>query len=255
MNVLLIEDEDAAANRIRKMLQQLDGGLKVIAVTDSIDSSVEWLENNLQPDLIISDIHLADGSSFEIFRQTKVEAPVIFTTAYDQYAIQAFKLNSIDYLLKPVKLPELEQSLEKFRKQQSKTTPGLDYAKLLEVLHPTKEPVTYQKRLVIRYGPHLKTVEIEAIAYFYTQEKVTHLCTFENKRLPVDMTLDEVEAILDPAVFFRINRQFIINVAAIDAMFSYSKSRVKIELKPTCNQETIVSTERAPEFKEWLTGK
>ena len=256
MNVLLIEDEEAAANRIRKMLLQVDEHLNVVAITDSIEATVTWMAQHPQPDLIISDIHLADGSSFEIFKQTKVASPVIFTTAYDQYAIQAFKLNSIDYLLKPVKLPELVQSLEKFKKQhQANNTPAIDYSKLLEALQPKQETPNFQKRLLIRFGPHLKAIEIDSVAYFYTQEKVTHLCTFENKRLPVDLTLDEVEAILDPAVFFRINRQFIINIAAIDAMYSYSKSRVKIDMKPASDQETIVSAERAAAFKQWLTGK
>lgn len=258
MNVLIIEDEAAAANRIRKMLLQLDASMQVLEITDSIEASVRWLQNNPQPDLILSDIHLADGSSFEIFRQTAVDAPVIFTTAYDQYAIDAFKLNSIDYLLKPVKLTELQQSLEKFKKNhhkpQAQASPGIDYAKLLEVLQPQVQP-NFQKRLVIRFGQHLKTVEIANVAYFYTQDRVTHLCTFDGKHLPIDQNLDEVESLHDPAQFFRINRQFIINIAAIDAMYSYSKARVKIELNPKASQETIVSTERAAAFKQWLVGK
>ncbi|MBC5772835.1 response regulator transcription factor [Pontibacter sp. KCTC 32443] len=255
MDVLIIEDEAAAASRISKMLQQLDATVRVLDVTDSIESSVQWLENNPQPDLILSDIHLADGSSFEIFRQTLVEAPVIFTTAYDQYAIDAFKLNSIDYLLKPIKLQELAQSLEKFKKTKYKiAAPTVDYTLLLQALQPQIKSA-YQKRLVIKFGQHLKTVEIAEVAYFYTQERVTHLCTFEGKRLPIDQNLDEVEDILDPAHFFRINRQFIINIKAIDAMYSYSKARVKIDLNPASVHETIVSTERAATFKQWLVGK
>ena len=206
------------------------------------------------PDLIFSDIHLADGSSFEIFKEVEVTAPVIFTTAFDQYALEAFKVNSIDYLLKPVKAAELEKSLEKWKKLNGQNKPPvLDYQQLLNALKPAQQ--TYQKRLVIRYGPHIKTVEIADVAYFFTQEKVTFLNSFANKKLPVDATLDELEAVLDPAVFFRINRQFIINVKAIGNMTSYSKSRVKIELNPASEIETIVSAERSATFKNWLTGK
>ncbi|MEJ8757160.1 LytTR family DNA-binding domain-containing protein [Pontibacter sp. H259] len=255
MDVLIIEDEAAAASRICKMLLQLEPDARVVEVTDSIESTLEWLEHHPQPDLILSDIQLADGSSFEIFRQTKVEAPVIFTTAYDQYAIDAFKLNSIDYLLKPIKLQELAQSLDKFKKTKYKVaSPALDYSLLLQALQPTTKP-NYQKRLVIKFGQHLKTVEIAEVAYFFTQDKVTHVCTFEGKRWPIDQNLDEVEDILDPLQFFRINRQFIINIKAIDAMYSYSKARVKIDLSPASTHETIVSTERAAAFKQWLIGK
>ncbi|NDK56635.1 LytR/AlgR family response regulator transcription factor [Pontibacter fetidus] len=255
MNVLIIEDEAAAASRISKMLLQLDSTIRILGVTDSIESTVDWLNNHAQPDLILSDIQLADGSSFEIFRQTNVEVPVIFTTAYDQFALDAFKLNSIDYLLKPIKLQELAQSLEKFKKTRSKTSgPAVDYSLLLQALQPNAKPA-YQKRLVIKFGQHLKTVEIADVAYFYTQERMTHVCTFEGKRWPIDQNLDEVEDILDPSQFFRINRQFIINIKAIDAMYSYSKARVRIDLHPASDHETIVSTERAAAFKQWLVGK
>jgi len=254
MNVLLIEDEEAAAARMQKMLRQIEPGINILAITDSIESSVYWLNKNPAPDLIFSDIHLADGSSFEIFKAVEVTSPVIFTTAFDQYALEAFKVNSIDYLLKPVKAAELESSLQKWKKlHQQNQAPALDYQKLLAALQPSQP--TFQKRLVIRYGPHIKTVEVAEVAYFFTQEKVTFLCTFEGKKLPVDFTLDELEETLEPATFFRINRQFIINVKAIGSMFSYSKSRVKIGLNPATEIETIVSTERAAAFKNWLTGK
>ncbi|KAA9338920.1 LytR/AlgR family response regulator transcription factor [Adhaeribacter soli] len=255
MNVLLIEDEEAAAQRMQKLLRQLDPEVNILEVTDSIESTVSWLKSNPAPELIFSDIHLADGSSFEVFREVEVTAPIIFTTAFDQYALEAFKLNSIDYLLKPVKLPELEKSLEKWKKLQTPAQkPAIDYQQLLQALQPNL-PKTFQKRLVIRYGANIKTVEVADIAYFFTQEKITFLNTFENKKLPVDNTLDELEDVLDPAQFFRINRQFIINVKAIGSMYSYSKSRVKIELNPPSDIETIVSTERSSSFKSWLTGK
>lgn len=253
MKILLIEDEEAAAARMQKLVRQAAPESQILAVTDSIESSVNWLRTHPAPDLIFTDIHLADGSSFEIFKEVEVTAPVIFTTAFDQYALEAFKVNSIDYLLKPVKLAELEKSLEKYQKLHSKVQQALDYQQLLNALKPAQP--SYQKRLVIRYGPHIKTVEVTEVAYFFTQEKITFLNTFGHKKLPVDFTLDELEDMLDPAVFFRINRQFIINVSAIASMTSYSKSRVKIDLNPPSEIETIVSTERAAAFKTWLTGK
>ena len=254
MNVLLIEDEEAAVTRMQKMLRQLDPNLQIAGVADSIESSVNWLRENPAPDLIFSDIHLADGSSFEIFKEVEVSAPVIFTTAFDQYALDAFKVNSIDYLLKPVKPAELEKSLDKWKKLRTQnSSPAIDYQQLLQALKPAQN--NFQKRLVIRYGPHIKTVEVADVAYFFTQEKITFLCTFEGKKLPVDATLDEMEKELDPSEFFRINRQFIINIKAIGSMVSYSKSRVKIELQPPSEIETIVSTERSSTFKNWLTGK
>lgn len=254
MNVLIIEDEETAAARLKRMLKEIDPGVNVVAVTESISESVAWLSSNPAPDLILADIHLADGPSFEVFRQTKVQSPLIFTTAYDQYAIKAFKFNSVDYLLKPIKKAELEESLAKYRQlHRTGTPPSIDYSQLLAALNPKQQG--QQKRLVIRYGQTIKTVEIADAAYFYTEEKVTHVCTFDNKRLPIDHNLDELESILDPARFFRINRQFIISVNAIDSMYSYSKSRVKISLNPPSEIETIVSTERSGDFKEWLLGK
>lgn len=254
MNILIIEDEDAAASRIERMLKEIDPGINIAGVTESIVQSIEWLSSNPAPDLILADIHLADGPSFEIFRQAKVQSPVIFTTAYDQYAIKAFKFNSIDYLLKPIKKAELEESIAKYKQLHRHAAPAtIDYRQLLSALSP--KPHGQQKRLVIRYGQTIKTVEIADAAYFYTEEKVTYVCTLDNKRLPVDHNLDELENILDPAQFFRINRQFIININAIESMYSYSKSRVKINLDPPSKIETIVSTERSADFKVWLLGK
>jgi DNA-binding LytR/AlgR family response regulator len=255
MNILIIEDEETASSRLKRMLGEIDSSINVVAITESIEASVKWLTSNSSPDLILADIHLADGYSFEVFRQANVMVPVIFITAYDQYAINAFRFNSIDYLLKPVKKPELQQAIDKYKQlhRQSAATPAIDYEQLLAAITPGKK--TYQKRIIIRYGQTIKTVEIADAAYFYTEEKVNYVCTTDNKRLPVDHNLDELEDILDPAVFFRINRQFIININAIESMHSYSKSRVKINLKPAHEGETITSAERSAAFKEWLLGK
>lgn len=251
MNVLIIEDEEIAAERLQKMLKQLESDINIVATIDGIEASVNWLKSNPSPDLIFADIHLSDGHSFDIFKQVEVQCPIIFTTAYDKYAIQAFKFNSIDYLLKPLKKVELEDSLKKFKKVRSEFIVP-EYNKLLQVLEAEK---SYQKRLVIRFGHTIKTIEIEDIAYFYTEERVSFACTKEGKKWPVDHTLDELENIIDPSCFFRINRQFIINVNSIQNMYSYSKSRVKLTLQPAASMETIVSTDRSPIFKEWLLGK
>ena len=219
----------------------------------SIRSAVSYLSKNT-PDLIFLDIHLADGESFEIFRQVQVSSPIIFTTAYDQFALQAFKLNSIDYLLKPVKQEELASALNKFKSvyAQKNETP-VDYRKLADLI--TGEKTSFKKRLLIRYGDLLKTIEIKDAAYFYSENKISYVCTYQNARHALDQTLDELEKMLEPKEFFRINRQFIVGVNSIDKMLAVSKSRVKLTLKPPADQETIVSTERSPEFKKWLAGE
>ena len=254
MKILIIEDEAAAARRLQKMLESSPFELTIPGQTDSVETTVEWLQTHPQPDLIFSDIHLADGLCFEIFEQVTPDCPIIFTTAYDQYAIQAFKLNSIDYLLKPVKQAELTQSLQKFHKLHKKHTyPAVDYASLLKMVQQPNAPA-YQKRFVIRFGQTIKAIDVADAAYFYTESKINFITTFEGKRYPVDYNLEQLANLLDPAVYFRINRQFIININAIQEMYAYSKSRVKLMLNPETAQETIVSKERSPLFKEWLKG-
>ncbi|HNP48053.1 MAG TPA: LytTR family DNA-binding domain-containing protein [Bacteroidia bacterium] len=255
MKILIIEDEEPAAQRLKKILDELEPGAELLGNLVSVRSAVEWLKNNPAPDLILLDIHLADGSSFEIFKMTEVKTPVIFITAYDEYAIQAFKVTSVDYLLKPIKKEELNEALQKFKsiygKGKQPATP--DFEKLLETLRQPQ--AEYKKRFLIRFGEHIKAVDAENVAYFYTEEKINFLRTLDNHTYHVDYNLDKLEEILDPTRFFRINRQFIISIDSIDQMFSFSKSRVKINLKPPINLDTIVSTERSPLFKEWLAGK
>jgi DNA-binding LytR/AlgR family response regulator len=249
MNALIIEDEEPAAARLKKLLKEIDSSIQVLDTIVSIKSAVHWLKENEMPDLILLDIHLADGQSFEIFKQVKITVPVIFITAYDEFAIQAFKVNSVDYLLKPVKKEELQAALKKFHMLYS-SKQATDFNKLLETLKDQKPE--YKKRFIIRYGDHIKTVNIEEVAYFFTQEKINFLRTHDNKTYPLDFNLDKLETMLDPLIFFRINRQFIIGIQAIDQMFAFSKSRVKVKLKPPTEEDTIVSTERSSAFKEWL---
>ena len=254
MKIIIIEDEEAAASRLKKILLDINPSIEVLAILESIDRSLEWLSANQSPQLIFADIQLADGPSFEIFRRREVKVPVIFITAYDTYALQAFKCNGIDYLLKPVKKADVDKALKKFTYfQREEPSAKIDYQEMLSAI-ANKKPV-FQKRLVVRIGQTIRTVEITEVAYFYTEEKITFVCTGDGKRLPLDYTLEELEKILDPTEFFRINRQFIIYIKAIENMFSYSKSRIKVVLKPNTEAETIVSSERSADFKEWLLGK
>lgn len=252
MNILIIEDEYAALQRLEKILLKIEPSTKIVGTEDSIESVLEWFETHQQPDLIFMDIHVADGLSFEIFDKVVVKSPVIFTTAYDQYAIKAFKVNSIDYLLKPIKESELRQSIQKFNEQLTHlSATQIDYGKITKLLLEQQ----YQERIVVKYGQKIKTIEIKDAAYFYTADKVVFLCGFNAKAYPIDYNLDQIERLLNPKIFFRINRQFIININGIKEMFSYSKSRVKIALNPPSKYETIVSTERSSKFKQWLSGK
>lgn len=248
MRILIIEDEDAAARRLQKLVKEIIPEAVMEDPLDSVEMVLNWMAKNEMPDLIFMDIHLADGSSFEVFNHVEVEKPVIFTTAYDQYAIQAFKVNAIDYLLKPIKRPELEQAIEKYRKWSGGAQ--VDYAQLARALQGEQ----FNRRFLIRIGQSIRVVEMKEAAYFYTESKITFVVTREGKRYPLDYSLEKLEEMADPQSFFRINRQFIVNIDAIREMYAYSKSRVKVELKPECELETIVSTERSPHFKKWLVG-
>lgn len=253
MKILIIEDENAAARRLEKLLAEVEPEAVVLQRLDSVEASVLWLKNNPQPDLILLDIHLADGASFEIFEHVAVTCPIIFTTAYDEFALQAFKVNAVDYLLKPIKTNELAAAMDKYKKVFVQTAP--DYAALLETLR-RQEGQNYLRRMLIRFSNSIKLVDMADAAYFYTKDKITFLVARSSgKRFPVDYPLDKLENMLDPKVFFRINRQFIVNVAAIKEMHPYSKSRVKVVLEPSTDLETIVSTERSSEFKKWLVGE
>lgn len=250
MNILIIEDEQPAADRLMKMLKEVEPAAVFPAVLDTVRSSVEWLTQNTSPDIIIMDIHLADGQSFSIFQQVQISSPVIFTTAYDEHALEAFRVNGIGYLLKPVKKEDLQRALAKWN-NLSNHAAGKIGAVLQQLSITSRE---YRKRIVIRIGEMIRLVEVGDIAYFFTENRVNYLCTFSNLRYPVDHQLDELDTMLDPSAFFRINRQFIINIKAIEKMQAWSKSRIKITLHPPADEETIVSTERSPLFREWLTG-
>lgn len=253
MNVLIIEDEQATAMHTKKMLTDLESGLTVLGILDSIDAAVFWFKTHAEPDLLLCDIQLADGISFDIFREVEVRCPVIFTTAYDQYAIQAFKVNSIDYLLKPISKESLNEALKKYKRINQASPAAIDYVKLAETI--SRKTPEMLSRILIRYGETLKPIDIIEVAWFHTEEKIVFLTTKSNNSYPVDFSLDELEAKLDCHRWFRINRQFIISFEAIEKMTAWSKSRIKITLRPPCPVETISSTERSGDFKLWLAGK
>ena len=252
MKYVIVEDEEPAALRLEKMIREVLPDAVMVNHLVSVKSAIDYLKSHPHPDLMFLDIQLGDGNSFEIFDSVTPDCPLIFTTSFDQFAIQAFKVNSIDYLLKPVKKNELAAALSKFQMRESPTVKDkVDYEKLL---HMIKSNVEYQRRILIRFGDIIKAVEVNDVAYFYTESKVNFLCSFDGKNYPIDQNLDQIESMIDPKVFFRINRQFIVNIKAISKMVSYSKSRVKLILNPPTEIETIVSTERSPNFKFWLTG-
>ena len=251
LKILIIEDEDLAARRLIRLIKELEDEVEVLEVLDSVKSSVAWLqENSHKVDLIFQDIHLADGNSFSIFEEVQIDVPIIFSTAYDQYAIQAFKVNSIDYLLKPVEKEELAQSLAKFRQAQLHV-PMSQMIQMAEALRESRTD-SYQQRFLVTAGEKIKSIPIEDIAYFFGQQKYVFLITKDNRRHIVDYTLGKLEDLLDPKDFFRINRQFIIHFPAIEVMHAYSKSRIKVGLNPEPEMEAIVSIDKSRKFKEWL---
>jgi DNA-binding LytR/AlgR family response regulator len=254
IKILILEDEETAATRLKRMITDILPEAEFLGYLTSIKQGIEWFKNNAAPDLIFADIQLNDGTSFEIFNQVEVKSPVIFTTAYDAYALDAFKLNSVDYLLKPVKKSDLGVAIEKFKAVHlsEKKEENNNLKQLLNALQKTQN---YKQRFVLRIGDHMKIIEVPDIAYFYTENKGNYIVTKDGKRFLADNNLDQLESMLDPKSFFRINRQFIIAYSSIAEMFTYSKSRVLLKLNPPTKLDTIVSTERSAAFKAWLGGE
>ena len=252
MKILILEDELPASAQLRSMLLEIDPVLQIVASLRSVEAALEWLQTNTEPDLILSDIQLLDGISFDIFSAHPISCPIIFTTAYDQFAIRAFEVNSIDYLLKPIRKEKLEASLVKFRNRTPATpsAPPLPIDDLVRMLKGEK--VEFKSRFMVRMGQRILAIPVETIAYFFSESKLSFIVTEDQKKYPVDYPLNEVESLLDPKHFFRINRQLIVRFTAISEMHPYFKGRIKIVLKPDFGQEIIVSSERSPDFKKWL---
>ncbi len=250
--VLIIEDEKPAADWLRQLILKFDPQISVLAIIDSISAAEEWFQQNPAPDLAFMDIQLADGLSFEIFERVKVPCPVIFTTAYEEYAIKAFKVNSVDYLLKPIAWNELEAAFQKFG-NQFQSIPEIQ-PMTFELLNKVKEMLRkqYKTRFVIKVGEHLKSIPVEDILFFYSLEKATYLCTAEFKTYLVDYSLDRISEMVDEQRFFRINRKYILSNHSISDIVVYSNSRLKIKLKKPDEESIIVSRDKVPGFKEWL---
>ncbi|MFC4269178.1 LytR/AlgR family response regulator transcription factor [Polaribacter marinivivus] len=250
MNVLIIEDEKPAARRLNRMLASLN--IDVSEMLHSVEESLNWLQNNEHPDLIFLDIQLSDGLSFEIFEEIEVKSAIIFTTAYDEYALKAFKLNSIDYLLKPIDEDELEAAVNQFKKQQPKQAEvqvNLDDIRKL-LINPIDRK--FKKRLSIKVGQHIKIIPVDDIECFYSENKATYIHTLEKRNYLLDNSLEKWEEQLNPEQFFRVNRTFIVHINAIKDIISYTNSRLKLVLETYNDQEIIVSRERVKDFKNWI---
>ena len=250
MNVLIIEDEKPAARRLSRLLEQK--GVEVSTMLHSVEESVDWFQKNEHPDLIFLDIQLSDGLSFEIFDIIEVNSAIIFTTAYDEYALQAFKLNSIDYLLKPIDDEELEKALDQYRTvNQPQKQLALDFNDIKKLLvNPIERE--YKKRFTARVGQHIKILNADEIECFYSENKGTYAFTNEGRNYLLDMTLENLEDELEPEMFFRVSRKFYVNINHIKDIISYTNSRLKITLNRFNEQEIIVSRERVRDFKLWL---
>jgi DNA-binding LytR/AlgR family response regulator len=250
ISVLIVEDEPQAANRLENLIGEVDPEIKVLAKLDSIKQSVKWITENQSPSLIFLDIQLGDGISFDIFDKVDVSCPVIFTTAYNEYALKAFKVNSIDYLLKPIDKQELKTAIDKFKK----IGPGNASNKMMESISSAMAMLTkkYKSRFLIKVGEHLRYIETSEILFFFSLEKTTFAQTRDGRKHIVDYTMEQLEGILDPARFFRISRKYTVASDSIQDMISFTNSRLRLVLSTSDDKEIIVARERVQEFKEWL---
>jgi DNA-binding LytR/AlgR family response regulator len=250
MNIVIIEDEPIAAQDLEETLLKINPDVKVMQKLESVAEAIEWFQDN-EADLILSDIQLGDGLSFDIFSNVDVKAPIILTTAYDQYAIRAFKENSIDYLLKPIDAEELENAILKYQRWINESR-EFDMDKVLTALKPEKKE--YQERFIVTLGERIQSLTEESVAYFFSEDRYTYLVEKTGKQHILNANLGDLEKTLNPKKFYRINRKFIISFNAIQNMVAYSKSRVKIELQPPPPKalDVIVSVERSGAFKKWL---
>ena len=260
LRAIIVEDEPLAARRLADMLARQPQPVQVLGTAESVSQAVVLLESTQPtPDVLFLDIHLADGLSFEVFEQTAVRCPVIFTTAYDQYALQAFKVNSVDYLLKPIDEAELTAALAKLRELRAASAapaPAFDSALLAQLMQQMQQApaaASYKTQFVVRVGEHLKVVPVDQVAYFFSLEKATFLQTTEGRKFVVDYTMDQLETLLDPRRFFRLNRAYLAQQTAIHDIIHYTNSRLQTVLKPAApDAQVLVSREKVQVFKSWL---
>lgn len=248
MNVLIIEDEHLAAEKLEKMLSDINPEIRVLAKLESVIDSINWLNSNEKPDLIFMDIQLDDGICFEIFDSVKIETPIIFTTAYDEYAIKAFQVNSVDYLLKPIEEKALAKALEKYKLIYQANQFQNEKLNILydQIIH------NYKTRFFVKIGNHFHSVSVDEIQCFLIQERGTFLRTINGKKYDLDYSLDQVQKLLDPNKFYRINRNYLIHIDSIQDIYSYSSSRLGVKLKMLDHLDMIVSRDKVSEFKKWL---
>jgi DNA-binding LytR/AlgR family response regulator len=250
MNVIIIEDEKPSARRLQRMLAEIQ--IDVLAMLHSVEESIAWFNNNEHPDLILLDIQLSDGLSFEIFEKVEVKSAIIFTTAYDEYALKAFKLNSIDYLLKPIDDDELANAIDKFKtNKQSSSNVQLNIEQIQKLLiNPLDR--NFKERFTVKIGQHLKMIPTEDIECIYSENKGTYIFTSDKREYLIDKTLEQLDPMLDPTKFFRVSRKFFVNIDKIKDIISYTNSRLKIILNNFSDHEIIVSREKVKDFKNWI---
>lgn len=247
MKVLVIEDEKLSAEHLTRLLGRIDKSIQVLAHFDSVKKSVWELKKGVECDLLFVDIHLGDGISFDIFKQVKLDVPIIFTTAFDEYAIQAFKLNSIDYLLKPIALEDLQNALEKFKRLKlTKSNSDLIFAAY------NQYSKSFKNRFMVKMGETISSIKAEDVTHFVSEDGLVLLVTGEGRRFPIDFTLDQLEDLLAPDLFFRINRKTILNINAIQKVSTYFNNRLKVNANALEDEAAVVSRERVGYFKSWL---
>jgi len=249
MRTIIIEDEKLSADYLTSMLKRINPEIEIIAVYDSVKRSIEEFQKGIKADILFVDIHLSDGLSFDIFSKTQVDIPIIFTTAYDEYAIKAFKLNSVDYLLKPIGVDDLKNALLKFNKTkntfQNKTLEEISKIYL-------EQNKQFKNRFLVKMGESITSIKTEEIIHFIAEDGVVLLVTNQNKRYTIDYTLDQLESKVDPSLFFRINRKVFINIHAIQKVGTYFNSRLKINSTSLDEDSCVVSRDRVSDFKKWL---
>lgn len=252
MKILIVEDEELAVKKLQKTLLAIDKMVEIVGVTDSIKSTVDFIKANPAPDLILMDIELSDGQSFEVFNMVPVTGPVIFITSYDEYALKAFKVNSVDYLLKPVQKDELEAALNKYRALNEPAKNSSDINNLIRELQNKLQPKEYRKRFLVKQAQKLVSIEVDDIAYFYSDGRLNFFKTRDNRKFVVDYTMDELSEMLDPEKYFRISRSFYVSVDSIDQIHDYFGNRLLLNLNPPLDKEALVSREKVMDFKKWM---
>jgi two-component system LytT family response regulator len=255
MKVLIIEDEIPAAEKLERYLLKYDATTTVAAILDTVESAVAWLRDRQnEVDLIFMDIQLKDGLSFQIFQQVTVKKPVIFTTAFNEFALDAFKVSSIDYLLKPITFTDLSAALKKLESLREQLHQPKDQPERMQALVANLKTKEYKTRFMVKLGEHIRSITTDQIALFYADGRDVYLVTTQTRKFIIDYTLESLEDILDPKIFFRLNRTFILNINAIKDVLVYSNSRLKITLVQDFDKEIIVSREKVGDFKEWFDG-